>query len=50
MNSNSHGSLEEGRVIKNEDVRGGLNANEEVFYIVSVLGFGGKGQLVHLHS
>ena len=50
MNSDNQGSLGEGRVVKNEDVRGGLSANEEVFYIVSVLGFGGKGQLMHLHS
>ena len=50
MNSDSQGCLGEGRVVKNEDVRGGLSANKEVFYIVSVSGFGGKRQLMHLHS
>ena len=49
MNSDNQGSLGEGRVVKNEDVRGGLSVNEEVFYIVSVLGFGGKGEVMHLH-
>lgn len=38
MNSDSQDSLGEGRVVKNEDVRGGLSANEEVFYIFFCFG------------